>query len=139
MTALDLSNPGKLPLQDMPEDIAAAMFAAWINGAKMEWWRQDFPQWDHPWASGIHRHIAMRIGPAPAKKLLAPWEWLAPWIKSVAMDGNAVVFGYEFAPTQGNMSWVRNHGNRVCLSTFLIFDTAGVDWRDSLTLRPEGK
>ena len=134
---LDLSNPGKLPLKDLPEDIAVGMFIAWRNGAAVEFWRwgrwlvTDAPLW--------LRINVYRIHPSIAKQLIAPWEWLAPWIKAVAMDSNFVIFGYASVPTQGKLAWVKQGGNMECLSHLIKFDTAEIDWRNSLITRPEGK
>ena len=132
---LDLSNPGRLPLQDMPEDIAVGMFIAWRNGAAVEFWRHFV--WVATGAPIWLRTNIYRI--RPAKQLIAPWEWLAPWVKAVAMDADEDVRGFDVPPRPNAVCWVGTGNRSACLSHVMTFDTAGVDWRNSLTLRPEGK
>lgn len=131
---LDLSNPGKLPLQDLPDDIAVGMVMAWRNGALVYWHDSTLPQTMSVF--GVYRI-------RPAKQLIAPWEWLAPWINAVAMAPDSRIYGMEQPPVQ--TSHDRNGwffvgiGRSSELSHLIKFDTVGIDWRNSLTPRPEGK
>ena len=134
---LDLSNPDQLPLKDLPEDIAVGMFMAWRNGPEVEFWRHGV--WVATKAPIWLRTNIYRVCPAPVKKLIAPWEWLPDWVQAVAMEENSIVGGYSHIPTPGRSAWVRYSGYMICLSPFIKFDTAGIDWRTSLTMRPEGK
>ena len=127
---LDLSNPGKLPLQDLPDDIAVGMVMAWRNGALVYWHDSTLPQTMSVF--GVYRI-------RPAKQLIAPWEWLAPWIKALVINPNKDVYGYNLIPKLGNGSWEYGCGTVVCLSRVLTFDTDGIVWHNSLTLRPEVK
>ena len=135
---LDLSNPDKLPLRDMPEDVAVGMFTAWRNGETREYWSGCV--WCYLSNSYWFPGTIYRIPPPPAKQLIAPWEWLAPWIKAVVLGRTGRIWGFSGVPVQGDNSWLVYGLHRAEeLSGVLIFDTAGIDWRDSLTLRPEGK
>ena len=131
---LDLSNPGKLALKDLPDDVAAGMFLAWRAGSVIEqgfddlgWQTFDEPLW--------HSGCFFRVCPAPAKQLAVPWEMLDPWIKAVAMDGDGIINGFDAIPALMDSYWMG--GSPVSLS-ILVFDTAGIDWRESLQIRPEG-
>ena len=134
MTQFDLSNPDSTQFKHLLDAEAAAMFLTWRRGATVcefsgDGWYPVDPTWT---PDGIY---SIR----PAKQLIAPWKWLAPWIKSVAMDADKTVYGYEVKPICRNASWTNIEGRMIILSTAMKFDTDGIDGRESLTLRPEGK
>ena len=131
---LDLSNPGKLALKDLPDDVAAGMFLAWRAGSVID---QSFGIGGGDDITKIEwkPNNIYHVRPAPAKQLAVPWEMLDPWIKAVAMDGDGIINGFDAIPALMDSYWLG--GSPVSLS-ILIFDTAGVDWRESLQIRPEG-
>lgn len=68
------------------------------------------------------------------RQLVIPWEVIKPEYKWAAMDENGAVFVYEYnMPHLGSGLWI---GDGSCISSLNI-DTTGIDWRESLTQRPE--
>ena len=86
-----------------------------------------------------------RIKPKEQKKLNIPWEFIKPEFTQAAMDEDGEVFVF----TQEEISFIATGRywcfNDLYLSTYTIIsesltiDTDGIDWKESLTLRPEGE
>jgi len=73
----------------------------------------------------------------PAKKLDIPWKFIKPEFKWVAMDKDGEIYLHIDKPAFGSWNWVTNSG--YCrIDQKLNIDTTGVDWKTSLTERPDG-
>jgi hypothetical protein len=72
----------------------------------------------------------------PVKKLNIPWEYIKPEYKFAAMDEGGKVFVYALEPIlAGTTSW--HSASEWWGLAPLTIDTDGIDWRESLTKRPE--
>lgn len=78
-----------------------------------------------------------RIYRTKQRKLEIPWHVIKHEYKWAAMDDNGDVWFSTFQPSirLDNGSWRQNISS--CQSPLNI-DTTGIDWRESLTERPEG-
>ena len=82
----------------------------------------------------IHLGSCYRIKP---RQLVIPWDVLRPDIVAAAMDADRLVYAYAAVPTpdQNYDVWSSMNGdayNLLCLN----IDTTGVNWRESLVMRP---
>lgn len=70
------------------------------------------------------------------RQLVIPWKVIRPEYKWAAMDDSGAVWVYAEKPYANDSAWGSCDG----LETIdaLNIDTAGIDWRESLTARPEG-
>ena len=122
----------------------ADLIKAWADGAEIQCHHEDYgwidtlyPKW---WEFNNYR-----IKPKEQKKLNIPWELIKPEFTQAAMDENGEVFVF----TQGEISfsatgryWCLNDlyvGKYTMISESLTIDTDGIDWKESLTQRPEGE
>lgn len=80
----------------------------------------------------IHVLYAYRTRP---RQLVIPWGVIKPEYKWAAMDENGLVHLFGDKPKMYGDGFV---GEIVCNTRALNIDTAGIDWRESLTQRPEG-
>ena len=86
-----------------------------------------------------------RIKPKEQKKLNIPWELIKPEFTQAAMDENGEVFVFtqkEISFIATGRYWCFNDwygGKCISISESLTIDTDGIDWKESLTQRPEGE
>lgn len=71
------------------------------------------------------------------RKLVIPWEVIRPEYKWAAMDEDGGVWFFTHKPKIDGEDLYWSCGGDFCQSALNI-DTAGIDWRESLTERPEG-
>jgi hypothetical protein len=137
MTALDLSNPGKLPLKDLPDDIASAMFMAERHGAKMEVFIHN--KWEDVMQSFWFQNNTYRIAPSAAPGLtpdVIRWKRLPAWVIAVARDKDGGVWGHESKATKDFDCWDCD-GEVINLSVWpKIVKRGTMPWDQSLQLRP---
>lgn len=72
----------------------------------------------------------------PPRQLVIPWEHIKPEYKWAAMDEIGSTWVYENKPEMLDSSWTSGDG--LDGIDALNIDTTGIDWRESLTARPEG-
>ena len=120
------------------------LIKAWADGAEIQchyedygWIDTSYPQW---WEFNNYR-----IKPKEQKKLNIPWELIKPEFTQAAMDENGEVFVFtqeEISFIATGRYWCFNDlyvGKHTIISESLTIDTDGIDWKESLTLRPEGE
>ena len=120
----------------------ADLIKAWADGAEIQCHYEDYgwldnlnPYW---WESSNYR-----IKPKEQKKLNIPWELIKPEFTQAAMDENGEVFVFteEISLIATGGYWCfhdRYVGKYTIISESLTIDTDGIDWKESLTQRPEG-
>lgn len=124
----------------------ADLIKAWADGAEIQchcedygWIDTSYPWW---WAD-----IDYRIKPKEQKKLNIPWELIKPEFTQAAMDENGDVYvyteytiSYDSCEGQWRFTEFRDYLSHqsYCIDA-LVIDTDGIDWKESLTLRPEGE
>ena len=122
----------------------ADLIKAWADGAEIQchcedygWIDTSYPDW---WEFGNYR-----IKPKEQKKLNIPWELIKPEFTQAAMDENGEVFVFtqeEISFIATGRYWCFNDwyvGKYTIISESLTIDTDGIDWKESLTQRPEGE
>ena len=122
----------------------ADLIKAWADGAEIQyhygdygWIDTSYPQW---WEFNNYR-----IKPKEQKKLNIPWELIKPEFTQAAMDENGEVFVFtqeEISFIATGRYWCFNDwyvGKYTIISESLTIDTDGIDWKESLTQRPEGE
>ena len=122
----------------------ADLIKAWADGDEIQyhygdygWIDTSYPQW---WEFNNYR-----IKPKEQKKLNIPWELIKPEFTQAAMDENGEVFVFtqeEISFIATGRYWRFNDwygGKCISISESLTIDTDGIDWKESLTLRPEGE
>lgn len=82
--------------------------------------------------------VAHKAYRARRRQLVIPWEVIKPNFKWAAVDKNGILYAYQGDPPELSddfwMGVVR--GDKHSLFALSI-DTTGIDWRESLTQRPE--
>ena len=121
----------------------ADLIKAWADGAEIQchyeyygWIDTSYPEW---WEFNKYR-----IKPKEQKKLNIPWELIKPEFTQAAMDENGEVFVFteEISLIATGGYWCSNDryvGKYTIISESLTIDTDGIDWKESLTQRPEGE
>lgn len=89
------------------------------------------------WRGNVATVHALYIYRTRPRQLVIPWDLIRPEYKWAAMDDRGNVFAYEYKPEMLDTGFATKH-----LAAFtylpLNINTAGIDWRESLTERPEG-
>ena len=143
MTDFDLTNPDELPFGEWPREAQLAFFDAHLNGEEIEvldgrsfeeYWREIFD------TSSLPTYI-YRLKPQ-SHELQIPdiaWQFFdkAEW---AAMDADGSVWVYAQKPEKFKGNWA-SFGAKSCVefeAFSITIPTDGIDWRKSLTKRPEG-
>lgn len=93
--------------------------------------------WDKASDFEIRFNYVYRTKPKPAKKLDIPWQFIKPEFKWAAIDENGDIFLHIDKPVLGNSYWL-NYAPCKRINDTVNIDTTGVDWKTSLTQRPDG-
>lgn len=130
---MNVPNHEKKAFRDMTPEERSAIVEAFLRG-DVEVMAPNMESWIavKNWFS-ISPENTYRTRP---RQLVIPWEHIKPEYKWAAMDeyeGN--LYFYKVKPELSMESW---NGGVVGLASALNIDTAGIDWRESLTARPEG-
>jgi hypothetical protein len=80
----------------------------------------------------IHPSSCYRIKP---RQLVIPWDVLRSDIVAVAMDADGWVHAYTSVPTPDHSAW-SSMSAEACSLRCLNINTIGVNWRESLVMRP---
>ena len=122
----------------------ADLIKAWADGAEIQCHHEDYGWIDNPYPHWWEFNN-YRIKPKEQKKLNIPWELIKPEFTQAAMDENGEVFVFtqeEISFIATGHYWCFNdwHGGKCSgISGSLTIDTDGIDWKESLTQRPEGE
>lgn len=130
---MNVPNHEKKAFRDMtPEQMGA--IASSIIAGEIEYWSSFSQKWMTPGRAmgGLDFEAVYRTRP---RQLVIPWEHIKPEYKWAAMDADGSVYFHKINPEISPLGW--NSGVIVSASALNI-DTAGIDWRESLTDRPEG-
>lgn len=79
--------------------------------------------------------IVSKSTPLPISREM--WQLIDNKWKYVAMDGDGEVYFYEHEPTIGTTHDVWSCKTGKCIESAFVIDTEGVDWKMSLTKRPD--
>lgn len=131
---MNVPNQEKKAFRDMTPDEMGAIASSIIAG-DIEYWSSFSQKWMTPGRAmgGLDFEAVYRTRP---RQLVIPWEHIKPEYKWAAMDeyeGN--VYFYKVEPKLGREEW---SGGVVGKASAINIDTTGIDWRESLTARPEG-
>ena len=92
--------------------------------------------WNKASESNLKFGYIYRTKPKPTKKLDIPWQFIKPEFKWAAMDKNGEIYLYLEKPECKDGYFYSI--NYMSLGDILNIDTTGVDWKTSLTQRPDG-
>lgn len=130
---MNVPNHERKAFRDMTPEERSAIVEAWISRAGID----VYSHADGGWVEADYEvklpENAYRTRP---RQLVIPWEVIKPEYKWAAMDANQRVVFYTEKPRAGVDSWVTD-----CYwscSLLLNINTTGIDWRESLTARPDG-
>jgi hypothetical protein len=93
----------------------------------------------HGWESAWRKRFswAETYRAAPARQLEIPWHVIKDEFQWAAMDVDGAVWCYTVRPELCEDYWIPSDYHRVASLKALKIDTTGIDWRQSLTRRPE--
>ena len=135
---MNVPNHERKPFKNMTREERSAIVEAWLSSAGVEVFNIQSGGWSALGDSyGIAGFNVYRTRP---RQLVIPWEVIKPEYKWAAMDECGDVAVYDAKPVISDDSWIcglNGHGISFELHALNI-DTAGIDWRESLTARPEG-
>jgi len=126
---MNVPNHEKKPFRDMtPEERSAIVEAKLQDNADFllgsTWEKSDLIRIDFD-----------RVYRTRPRQLVIPWEHIKPEYKWAAMDDDGSVYVYKTEPEIRLGSW---SGGFAASASALNINTTGIDWRESLTARPEG-
>lgn len=89
------------------------------------------------WRGNVATVHALYIYRTRPRQLVIPWEHIKPEYKWAAMDDDGSVWFFDTKPCIDGDDKYWGGGKSFCQSPLNI-NTTGIDWRESLTARPEG-
>lgn len=129
---MNVPNHKKKAFRDMTPEERAAIVEAWLAGNVQMYWRNS-DKWTDKADNCIYDTTIYRTRP---RKLVIPWEHIKPEYKWAAMDFDGEINFYSEKPWTGTNSWATD--SKWATAFMLNINTTGIDWRESLTARPEG-
>ena len=130
MSVQHIPNHEKKAFRDMTPEERSAIVEAWIDGGVEVFGETE-------WAPAAHNFIVhdlpYRTRP---RQLIIPWEHIKPEYKWAALNTYGSLVFYREKPSIGQNAWAADGGGDFGIP--INIDTAGIDWRESLTARPEG-
>lgn len=136
---MNVPNTEKKAFRDMTAEERSVIVETWLITGVDHWsentseFGESFEWRQHDWKS-IRADGVYRTKP---RKLIIPWEHIKPKFRWAAMDQDGEIFIYELKPHIGEISWSWEGGELTNIHKALNIDTSGIDWRESLTQRPE--
>lgn len=133
---MNVPNHEKKAFRDMTPEERRAIVEAWLSADGAEVFHPHQEKWivlDENY--GIAGFNAYRTRP---RQLVIPWEHIKPEYKWAAMDADGEVYLYPEKPEDGGDQWLPVEDDAIKANDVLNIDTTGIDWRESLTARPEG-
>jgi len=128
---MTVRNEEKKAFRDLtPEERGEIVEALLIGGADCLNTKEE---WVPSMCDAVFAELIYRTRP---RQLVIPWEVIRPEYKWAAMDECGDVWLHEELPVVRRTIW---EGMGKSASAYALnIDTAGIDWRESLTERPEG-
>lgn len=131
---MTVRNEDKKAFRDLTPEERSEIVEAWLSGAGIEVLSHLSGNWV---ALGLEYAIsAVNTYRTRPRQLVIPWEVIRPEYKWVAMDEDGAVWLFEAQPSVLHTMW--DSLKNMCEAEALNIDAAGINWRDSLTERPEG-
>lgn len=127
---MNVPNHERKAFRDMTPEERSAIVEAWLIGNADIY---AVGKWQRPADDHIAAHQPYRIKP---RQLVIPWGVIKPEYRWAAMDESGSTWVYENKPEIADSSWTSGDG--LDGIDALKIDTTGIDWRESLTARPEG-
>lgn len=130
---MNVPNYEKKAFRDMTPEERSAIVEAKLRGDVQAFNdAEEVMQWRDAESGYIRLATIYRTRP---RQLVIPWEHIKEEYKWAAMDSDHDVIFYTENPAQSDMCSVSRWGQ---VAGVLNIDTTGIDWRESLTARPEG-
>lgn len=132
---MTVRNEEKKAFRDLTPEEMGEIASAIVRG-EVEYWSSFSRRWMTIGMAmgGIDLNAAYRTRP---RQLVIPWEVIRPEYKWAAMDEDKKVWFFAHNPKIDGDDNYWSCGGDFCQSALNI-NTTGIDWRDSLTERPEG-
>ena len=132
---MNVPNNEKKAFRDMTPEERSAIVEAGISRAGID----VYSHADGGWVEADYEvklpENAYRTRP---RQLVIPWEHIKPEYKWAAMDADGEVYAFDLRPSDDADQWVPTGDKAIMINGVLNINTAGIDWRESLTARPEG-
>lgn len=127
---MNVPNHEKKAFRDMTPEERSAIVEAVISGDGEYWNGQ---RWGENELGAVFADSIYRTRP---RQLVIPWEHIKPEYKWAALNTYGSLVFYREKPSIGQNAWAADGGGYFGIP--INIDTAGIDWRESLTSRPEG-
>lgn len=127
---MNVPNHEKKAFRDMtPEERSAIVEELLIGGVDC---LNTKGEWAHSMCDAVFAELIYRTRP---RQFVIPWEVIRPEYKWAAMDESGTVYLFGGKPKMFSDGFM---ADIACNTRALNIDTTGIDWRESLTERPEG-
>lgn len=131
---MTVRNEQKLAFRDMTKEERSEIVEAWIRG---DCQRLDVCELGGDWWIEVPNVIAdCYVYRTRPRQLVIPWEVIRPEYKWAAMDFDKTIAIFKQKPYMDADDWAG--GSCAVVGGIFNINTTGIDWRDSLTERPEG-
>lgn len=126
----DLSNPNRLPLNEMTDAEIAGLIRAGREACQLD---VGNGQWiTKEGIASFSPSSAYRLAP---KQATIDWSQVGPAINAIAMDKNWIWYGYENIPRNMGLNWLGKE-NYPMDGLFPSFRPGSMPWNESLIVRP---
>lgn len=129
---MNVPNHERKAFRDMTPEERSAIVEAWLDGGVETF---GVTEWLPAASNFIVHDLPYRTRP---RQLVIPWEVIKPEYRWAAMDADGEVYAFDIRPSDDADQWVPTGDNAIMINGVINIDTTGIDWRESLTARPEG-
>lgn len=136
---MNVPNIKKKAFRDMTAEERSAIVEARVKGV-VDIFNPEHDTWGTAFAPSIRIDGIYRTR---QRKLEIPWEHIKPEFKWAVMQKDGSIEFYSEKPSlrehagKGYFQSVEQHSLSIRTNGLLNIDTSGIDWRESLTQRPE--
>ena len=128
---MNVPNHEKKAFRDMTPEERSVLIEWKLRGGQIEYWG-DETGWCESTGEYLRFGGIYRTRP---RQLVIPWEHIKEEYKWAAMDSDEEVAVYQNKPDIAGGEWI---GANYEYISALTIPTTDIDWRESLTARPEG-
>lgn len=136
---MNVPNHERKAFRDMTPEERSAIVEAWLAG-DVEYYSHASDDWQEKGNSGLYSETVYRTRP---RQLVIPWDVIREDIAWFLISPKGRKWGitqscYGTKPVLDEDGWTCDGGSSWFSLDGLNIDTTGIDWRESLTARPEG-
>ena len=133
---MNVPNHERKAFRDMTPEERSVLIEWKLRGGQIEYWGDETGWYE---STGEYLRFGGIYRTRP-RQLVIPWEHIKEEIKFAFVGKSGLVYGCEYRPSTSDKfydGW-KSEGKWYRIDECININTTDIDWRESLTTRPEG-